>query len=405
MIHSKYCKPRVFPWNNDRTPEQIDRCQELGGDLSLNREKTYEIGRDGVLGYNKNTPSLSLSLRQYEFGSMAFWYDLANFETPASGADHYIDLDDIKTTQCDIAAFLTDDSNTFVGSIWLPKLRVNGFSLNIGDPDAILERNFDLIGEDYKLLDGKYFAFQKATAGAPGALTMTLSPVAVEWASGDYVFRVLRVRAGVVSELLEDTVVAYANDTWRYSAGDVIVQSCLTSDIVKVYYESSTAYATTWTDNNVDSDFLKAEACEIYMKVGTGTRIYKLQTVGIDVSFERTDYKEIGNSEVVQRGVKSKTVAISLDRFAEDQILEDILAGDTTYPYIDPRDFSETIQVMVKVFSDKTHTTFKMGYLMSNATPTSVNFSQPIEDYHKRTSTLECDNLKISNEESEIVFL
>lgn len=399
MIHAKAVKPRVFPWNNDRDPEQIDRAQDITGDLTLNREKQYEIGRDGILGYKKNTPTFAYSMRQFEFGSMAFWYDLANIENPGSGDDHYVDLNDLKTPYTDIAAFLTDDNGTFTGTIWFPKLRVNGFSINIADPDAILERNFDLVGEDYKILDGKYFSFNKHTASG-ATETVTLSPVPIEWASGDYVFKVLRVRSGAVSELTEGT----GTNQWSYATGDVTVRTCVISDIIKIYYPSSTAYTTLWTDNNVDSDFLTADSCEIYMKVGTGTRIYKLQSVGIDVAFERTDYKEIGNSEIVLTGVKSKTVTISLNRYTTDNSLEDIFASDTTYPYIDPRNFAENIQLQIKVFTDKTHTSFKMGYLINNITPTTMNTSQAIEDYNQRTNNLEADNLKISDVESEIVF-
>ncbi len=39
-------------------------------------------------------------------------------------------------------AYLTDDAGTVLGSLWYPKLRVAGFSLNIADPDAKIERNF-----------------------------------------------------------------------------------------------------------------------------------------------------------------------------------------------------------------------------------------------------------------------
>lgn len=400
MIHSKFCKPRIFPWNNDRDPEQIDRAQDITGDLTLNREKQYEIGRDGVLGYKKNVPTFAYTMRQFEYGSMSTWYDLANREAPGSGDDHYITLNDLKTPKCEIAAFLTDDDNTFRGTIWFPKLRVSGFSLNIADPDAIVERNFSLVGEDYKILDEKYFSFQKATASAPGAKVITLSPAAIQWASGDYVFKVLRVRSGAVSELVEGT----GTNQWSYATGNVTVNDCLSGDLIKVFYPSSTAYTTTWTDNDSDSDFLTADSCEIYMKVGVSTRIYRLQSVGIDVAFERTDYKEVGNSEIVQTGVKSKTVTVSLNRYAEDFSLEDILASDTVYPFIDPRNFSEDIQLMVKIFTDKTHTTFKMGYLMNKLTPTTLNASQPVEDYHQRTNALECDNLKISDVESEIAF-
>lgn len=399
MIHAKYCKPRAFPWNNDRDPEQIDRAQDIGGDLTLNREKQYEIGRDGVLGYRKDTPSFAYSMRQFEYGSMAFWYDLANKEDPASAEDHYIDLDDIKETRCDIAAFLTDDNNTFRGSIWFPKLRVNGLSLNIADPDAIIERNFDLIGEDYKMLDQKYFSFEKATA-AGASLDIVLDPVAIEWASGDYIFRVLRVRSGVVSELVETT-------DWTYNSGTatVTITGCVANDIVKVYYPSDTAYTTTWTDNDADPDLLLASYAEIYMKVGSGTRIYRLQTVGIDVSFDRADYKEIGNSEVVQYGVNDKTVTISLNRFSEDFTLEDILASDTTYPYIDPREFAENIQLQVKIYDDTAHTNEKIGYLITHISPTAVGTSQAVQDYNQRTTTLEADNLKISDDFSEIEFI
>jgi hypothetical protein len=149
---------------------------------------------------------------------------------------------------------------------------------------------------------------------------------------------------------------------------------------------------------------LLAEYCEIRLKVGTGTRIYRLQTVGIDVAFDRADYKEIGNSEVVQRGVNDKTVTISLNRFAEDFALEDILASDTTYPYIDPRNFAEDIQCQVLIYNEKAHTSFKIGYLISGLSPTTLGMSQDIEAYQQRTVNLESDNLKISDDVAELAF-
>jgi len=407
MIHAKLVQPRIFPHNSARAPEQIDRAQNIGGDLTLNQEKLYEIGRDGKLGVRKQTPTLAYSMTQFEYGSMAFWYALANKEDPSSGGlDNSIDLDDIKSTTFDITAYMTDDDNTFRGTMWFPKLRVNGFSLNIGDPDATVERTFDLVGEDFKILDGKYFAYETGTAVGNGIQTVVLSPAPVLYALNKYVFRVLRVRAGVCTELVEDAVSTYDANTWRYDVGttSVLVQTGLTGDIIKVYYEAATAYDTLWADNDVDSDALFADSCEIYMKVGTGTRIYRLQSIGIDVSFERTDYKEIGNKEIVQRGAKSKTVTVALDRFNEGFSMEDILASDTTYPYIDPRDFADDIQLMVKIFSDSTHTVFKMGYLIDNLSPTALGTSQAVEDYNKVTNSLEADNVKISNDESEIIF-
>jgi len=398
MIHAKMCKPRDFPWNSARVPEQIDRLQNIKGDQTLNREKVYEIGRVGRLGFKKSTPTFAYSATQFEYGSMAFWYALANIVTP-SVPPNSIDLDDLVETQTDIAAFLTDDNTTFRGTIWFPGLRVNGFSINIADPDATIERSFDLIGEDYKMIDGNYLAYQSHVATIPIEV-VTLSPAAIEWASGDYVFRVLRVRSGVVSELEEGIGV----NQWSYAAGDVTVNDCVATDLLKIYYPSATAYTTTWTDNDVDPDLLLAEYAEIRLKVGTGTRIYRLQSVGIDVKFDRADYKEVGNSEVVQRGVNNKTVTIALNRFAEDFALEDILASDTTYPYIDPSNFAEDIQMQVLIYGEKSHTNFKIGYLVAGLSPTTIGTSQDVETYQQRTVNLESDNLKISTLASELAF-
>ncbi len=405
MIHAKYVKPRWFPHNNDRDPEQIDRLQEISGDLTLNREKLFEIGRVNHLGYRRQTSTLAFTTRQLECGSMAFWRALANKEDPASdGLDNSVDLDDLKTPMGEFAAFETDDSDTFVGTIWIPKVRVGGFSINIADPDSIIERSFDLVSENCKELIGKYFSFEKKTVSTPGDETVDLDPVPIEWASGKYIFKVLRVRGGAVSDLVEDDSSPYGDNTWRYSAGDVIVQDCLAGDIIKVYYPSDTAYTTTWTDNDVDPDALEASFCEIYMKVGTSERLYRLQSLGIDVTFDRADYKELGNSEIVQTGVTEKAVTVTLNKYAEDLTLETILAGDTTYPLIDPDNFSENIQIIVKVYGEKEHTNFKIGYLITGLTPSTYGFTQAVNEYQNKTTALISDNLKISDDESEIVF-
>jgi hypothetical protein len=149
---------------------------------------------------------------------------------------------------------------------------------------------------------------------------------------------------------------------------------------------------------------LLAEYCEIRMKVGTDTRIYRLQSVGIDVAFDRTDYKEIGNAEVVQTGVNKKTVTISLNRFAETMTLEQILAGDGTDIYIDPRTFSEIIQMQVLIYGEKEHTNFKMGVLINSITPSTLGVKQAVQAYGERNVALVSDNMRISSDLSELAF-
>lgn len=408
MIHSKYFAPRVFPWNGIRPPEQINRAQDIGGDLTLNREKQYEIGREEVLGYKHNTPAFTYTMRQFEYGEMELWYALANKATPGSGESKYIVLDDIQATISDIAAYLTDDNSTFRGSIWFPKLRVNTCSINIGDPQAIVERNFNLVGEDYKIINENYFAYTTATVsglnsgedefdidfGGSGEPVLPL-----EYTTGSYIFRVLRIRAGVVSEV---TTYIYTPGS---GTGELAVTGCQNADVLKVFYASATAYTSLWADADTTPEFLLAECCVIEMKVGTSERIYKLQTVGIDVTFDRTDYREIGNSEIVQTGVRNKTVTINLDRYAEDFALEDILDADTGDVLINPRDFADNIQIRVSIYSDKNHTSFKMGYLITKAAPIAMATTQTVQEYNKRTNRLESDNLKVSTVLNELAFV
>jgi len=405
MIHAKATKPRIFPWNNDRDPEQIDRVQEIVGDLTITQEKLYEVGRVGKLGVHKQTPALAPTIRQFENGDMNFWRSLANLEDPTSASlDESVDLDDISATIFDIAAFLTDDSGSFKGTINFPKMRVSGFSINIADPDSTIERSFDLVGEDYKIVVDNYLAWQKETASGDGELTITLSPAAIEYASGKRVFKVLRVRSGEVSELIEDATPSYEANTWRYDAGDVKVQTCLTGDIVKVFYAAASAYTTLWTDNDVSAEAYYADQCDIYLKVGAGDaeKIYRIQSVTIDGTLERTDYKEVGNKEIVQTGVSSKTVTVTLGRILEDFTLEEILAGSPAYPFIDSREFSSEVTLIVKIYTDNTKSTFALGYKITDLSPTSLAFGTTVEEYDTADDTLESDNFLVTPDESEL---
>ena len=408
MIHSKANQPFIFPWEGDVAPAQIDRLQDLSGDITISKDKVYEIGRDGILGYKKNTPSLKYTAKQFEYGSMDFWYKLAGVPKPASdGLDQSIDLDDIKANFFDVTAKLTDEDNalTFRGTIWFPKMRVNGVAINIGDPDAIIERSFDLVGEDYKILLGKHFAYATATSGGSEDTAVSLTPNAIEYASGKYILRVLRIRAGEVTEIEEGA----GADEYVGTASTCTVADCLLGDIIKVYYMASSASTVpAWTDNDTDVDYLQAKNCEIYLKVGTGDdqRVYRLQSVGMDISFDRTDWKEIGNLEVVQTGVKSKTVKVTFNRFMEDFTVEEVLAGkdpaSLDYPYIDTRNLADNVTLTIKIFAEETHDTFLMGYKITDLTTTAISSAQAVEDYQKQNTTMESDNLMITPDSSEL---
>ena len=151
MIHSSFYRPRIYPYKNAACAStQIDRVQEITGAITLNRTKIEEVGRDGIVCWRKGTPTVTLTIRQLEYGDVEFFRKLAN----GNDATVKFEMTDYKTPASGIAGFLTDDDAVFLGTVWYPKLRVAGFGFAIGDPDANMERTFSLVGEDKITLQG-----------------------------------------------------------------------------------------------------------------------------------------------------------------------------------------------------------------------------------------------------------
>lgn len=400
MIHTSYWRPRVYPYNGDIAPAQIDRLQDLSASLSMNREKIREIGRDGTVDWRKGIPSTRVSLRQFEYGDMEFYRKLAN----VSDATTSITLNDFKTSMVDIAGYKTDDSGTFLGTVWYPKLRVAGFGINIGDPQANIERSFELQGEDEHILQGnnKYFNYQKFTAsgGSPETFSVTApNPVLDPENSGKYLFRVVRVRSGVTTELV------YTTDYTFSAPSTLSVVSSTAGDVYKVYY-SAGSYLTgvdVFTNNDSDAGALLAEASSIYLYVAADNYVYRLQSVGIDVSFDRTDYYEIGNKDIIQKGIREKTVRVTLGRILEAYTIEEVLRGVAAgYGHIDSRNFGDATTLRVKLYGNSLKNTFNVGFKMSNLSPTGLDAGVPLNDYSTRNSTLEGEDLTISTVEATI---
>ena len=254
MIHASLYRPKVFPYNGDVSPAEIDRLQELTGSTTLGREKIEEIGRADLGGWKTATPTVSLSLTQLEYGSIEFYQKLAN--TTATT----INLTDFKTPKVDIAGYKTDDDGTFLGTVWYPNCRTAGFAVNIGDPQASIERTFSLAGEEQKnlLYDNKYLIYKEFTAsgGSPEVFSV-VDPLANEDLdnSGSYLFRVLKVSGGTTT-LLEETT----DYTYNSGTGDLSITTTA-ADVIKVYY-SSDAYESgqePFTENDSDATVYSAD--------------------------------------------------------------------------------------------------------------------------------------------------
>lgn len=408
LIHSARWAPRYYPYLGDVAPSQIDRLQDMSASVSLNREKIQEIGRDGTVSWRNKIPSNQLSLTQLEYGKIAFYQQLCNKPT----STNTLTLTDFKNAQGDLVGYKTDDDGTFLGSVWYPTHRTSSFSVNIGDPQSAIQRQFTLVGEDENILEGtnKYFNYQRflsAAGASPETFTINSpSPVADPDNSGQYLFRVVRYR-GTTTTTLTYTTGTPTGDQFKFVAPSTLTTATVTGDVIKVYYSAATFntsnQAATFTNNNTDQGALSAENASIYLYVGSNNYVYRLQSVNIDVSFDRTDYYEIGNSNIVQRGIRTNTVNVTLGRILEAYTVEEVMRGvSSSFGRINTRNYRNDITLRVKLYGNANKNTFNIGYKLTGLTPSQLGHTVPTSDYAQRSASLSGEDCTISATESII---
>jgi len=405
LIHSSYYRPKILSEAGILADLNIDRCQGLTASISLNREKIKEVGRDGTVGYKSGIPDVTVGVTQLEYGTLDFWKRITSTDSTA------LTLANFKTSYFGIAGYKTDDDSTFLGTVWYPGLRVNGFSFNIGDPEANAERTFDLVGNDEILWlnDNKYLIHIADTfASGDTAFTITSGdyadyplPIEDPDVSGQFLVKVVRVRSGVATDLTLTTNYAYNGASGLFTPVAAAV-----GDVYHLFYSAgsyiSTSGSTPFTANDVDAASIPAENVSIYLTASD--YVYRLQSVAVDVSFDRQDVKEIGNTDVVARGVRESTVNITLGRILEAFTIEEILRGEggNSYGKIDAREFATDNKLIIKIYSDSDKGTFLMGYSFDSMTPTTLDAGTPTSDYITRGVVLEGEDCTITDVEGSL---
>ncbi len=271
----------------------------------------------------------------------------------------------------------------------------------------MIERGFDFVGESAIILkcDNKYLIVNRHEAGSGGDNVIDLSakaPAEDPDNAGKYMFRVVRISSGVTTELVEGTDYSYSD-----GSKELTITSISTGDVIKSYYSSATAPDTQFTLNDADPAGLVGDSVSIYLyipasgKPGASDYIYRLQSVTLDVTFDREDVREIGNKDVVQRGVRTSTVTATLGRILEDFTVEEVLRGESTCK-IDVEKLSDEISLIIKIFDDNTKGTFKYGFKASGLTPTEIRGGAGVNEYVRKDATLEGEELIISADSSII---
>lgn len=397
LIKRSQFQPRYIPYLGNTEAVQIDRAQTLdpSGDYPSVDDK--ELGTKLKLGTTKETSVIGCSLTQREYGSIEFYRALAN---KTSGT---VTLDDFASSAGDINAYIADSDDAIVSTLWYPRQRLVSLGLSIGDPEALVDRSFTFIGEDAITLkdNNKYLIYKKKTLTAPDigsgdiAVITVEDPVAEENPdkAGKYMLRVLRVKAGITSELSEGT-------GYTSTANALTVQDCAVDDVIKYYYSASS-----WVTSPVSpfitnvSDLNSIRANQVVLYLGSANRIYKIQSGSISADLSREDISEIGNVAIIARSVLENAVSIDLGKLLDSSFtLEEVLRGNTS-GLLDSSKYATDLTFSVAVYSDSTHSTFLLGYKSTNC---SVSASRPgtgtIDANVDSGYTLKSDNLLITNQ-------
>lgn len=414
MINYSNYDPVALQVTGGNAKQQINRVQEMTFSTGLNREKVKELGTDGVVGWRSLTPEVTGTLRQLENGEIDFFQALTN--TTKTTITH----NDFKDSAIDILTFQTGDDAVFVGTEHYPNLRTAGLSLNIADPESSLERSFSLEGEDNIVWkgDNKYVIelIKEVSSGEAGSLDIVIGsgdyanyPAPVEdpdVESGQdpiYFVRVTRVR-GTESTNLEADDYTYTSGTQTFNV------TAEAGDVYKLIYTASSyiagedPFTTVRKVGTDDLASIEADSVEIYLAdTSSDNKVYRLQSVGVEISFDRSDTSEIGNPEVVQRGVRETNVTVTLGRNVENYNLESILRGVAdTHGKVDARKFADDIVLIIKIYTDSTKNHFKLGYRFENLTPSTLDDTATIDEYLSRGVTLTGENFLISNVEATV---
>jgi len=410
MFHSSEFVPRINPCYNDSPSGQIDRAQDLRASVTLNRMKVKELGNEDIVCWKQGIPTNSVTLRQLEYGEMDIWQQLAN----TTLVDDAVEESDYKVALSDISVYLTDDLGIFRGTLWYPELRVSTFSLNIGSPDDLIERNFTLVNEDEIIFqnDNKYVVYLSFTATGDTSQSFTIG--AGDYAaypdaemdpdnSGQYFLRCYRYRS---SDSTNEKMVEGTDYTFNSGTGAVDIEDdSVSTDDVFIFVYTATDYISgevPFTANTSDLCGIKADECTILLE--SGDTVSRLQSISFDCNFDRLDIKEIGTTDVVAYGSRDITTTVNLGQIVDTWLLDEAMRDvvGESYGKLDVREYGDDMVVKIKVYTDNTKTTFKMGYRLNNLSPTSIDDGTAIDDYATRNTTLEGDSVLITSNEATL---
>jgi len=406
--HASATKPRIYPWNENTIPMDIDRVQSFSGGITQPSELVYEVGRLEKVCTDLKILEESCAITQLEYGEIDFYLALANKAALPSGG---LELSDFDSSLMDIISVGKDAfGGTMEQTLWLPKLSLNSLTFNIANADSRIERTFDLGGDFFKILKNtnkiymqKIYTVPSGYSAAPYAISVTDPvPVLDPNVASKYIQRVLRVRSGVTTELELTT------DYTFVAPSALTILLATSGDILKVVYTAS-SFGTggDYTSlNDADLCYISADSVKVTLQSGVGTEVEldRLTSFNITATLNRISESVIGLQEKLLKNVESYDVKIALNGRVKDAEIEDVLMGQAgnNWGIIDTNEFKTDIICRVYVYEDATKSTFKIGYKVTGLAFADTTQDTTANAFWSEGINLSSDNLLISDVEVDI---
>lgn len=404
--HASAFKPRSVAELHAIDSDNWDRVQSFNVATTQPEEKLYELGRKVKMATDKGTFETTLSITQFEYGTIDSYLQLAGLSALPSGGFELSDFDDPRTDF--ISAGKDQYAGTVEQTLWVEDVALTSLGLTINADDQI-ERSFEFTSEYCKIAreGNKYVIFvsDDAPSGTSGAYDIVVSdpaPIVDPNNAGVYILKLYRIRSGTATELVLTTDYTYNNSTKT-----ITILSGLASDNYRIWYTAA-SYGTGGDPealNDSDRYYLPSENVTITIDDGTHTAVElnKITGFSIQATFNRTDTPVVGSTTKI-KDTESYDVSVSIDQLVKSYPIEEALMGQAgqSWGIIDYTSFDE-VDVVVKIYTTSAKSVFLIGYKVPSATfvdgtPAGYNANA----FGTNPNTLSSDELIISTTEGDL---
>ena len=408
--HARSISPYFYP-NKGGSSSDLHGITNIGGGASVATEDVFVVGRKTKCGTIKETPESAVPITQLERGEIDSYLTLANLDTEPVGG---LSLEDFSNGLTDVAFYERDSfEGTIERTIWFPKTAIESLSLDIADPEARIERTFDLAGDNKLVLREANLLLIVRSDTAPsgtsgsyviGSSVLDPAPASDPNNSGQFILRVDRTRAGTTSTLTVTTDYTYSD-----GSTELTILDGQTGDVYRVYYSATTfgsAGDPTTVDPCADPSFIKADSVTVLISDGVNPEleIDCLTSLSFSASLNRIDESCIGNDERVLREIEDTPVDISLTgrvRTSEFALAFMEKLG-TTHGITDVKKYSDNVRVTVKIYDDATKSNFLIGYQVDGLTFNDDNEEFTANEFGTVDLTASATEMKITTTEGDL---